>query len=95
MLWRSTPLGKFFSSIKSKASKVSRSKSSTAKRIRRSWVFRIPAAFIFTGSKTGGFQTTVMAETRYQAWEEAANCEEWEVLNFFISHMKLFPKESL
>ena len=95
MLWRSTPLGKFLSSRKKKASKVSRSRPTTAKRGKRAWVVRIPAAFIFTGSKTGGFQTIVMAETRDQAWEEAANCEEWEILNFFISHMKVFPKEPL
>ena len=95
MLWRSTPLGKFLSSRKKKASKVSRSRPTTAKRGKRAWVVRIPAAFIFTGSKTGGFQTIVMAETRDQAWEEAAKCEEWEILNFFISHMKVFPKEPL
>ena len=95
MLWRSTPLGKFLSSIKRKASKVSRSESLTRKKEKRSWVVRIPSAFVFTGAKTGGFQTIVMAETRDQAWEEASKCDEWEILDFFISHMKVFPKEPL
>ena len=36
MLWRSTPVGKFLSSIKRKASKVSRSESLTRKKEKRS-----------------------------------------------------------
>ena len=55
----------------------------------------IPSAFVFTGSKTGGFQTIVQAETQDEAWEEASKCDEWEILDFFISHMKVFPKEPL
>ena len=95
MLWRSTPLGKFLSSTKRKASKVSRSGPVTRTKEKRSWVVRIPSAFVFTGAKTGGFQTVVMAETRDQAWEEASKCDEWELLDFFIRHMKVFPKEPL
>ena len=95
MLWRSTPLGKFLSSIKRKASKVSRSESLTRKKEKRSWVVRIPSAFVFTGAKTGGFQTIVIAETRDQAWEEASKCDEWEILDFFVSHMKVFPQDPL
>ena len=95
MLWRSTPLGKFLSSIKRKASKVSRSESLTRKKEKRSWVVRIPSAFVFTGAKTGGFQTIVTAETRDQAWEKASKCDECEILDFFISHIKVFPKEPL
>ena len=92
MLWLSTPLGKFMSSINRQAKKIFPS-SRPNKYTQRAWVVRIPAAFIFTGSNTGGFQTIVMAKTRDQAWEEAAKSEEWEILNFFISHMKVFPKE--
>ena len=95
ILWRLTPLGKFLSSIKRKASKVSRSEPLSRKKEKRSWVVRIPSAFVFTGAKTGGFQTIVMAQTRDQAWEEASKCNEWELLDFFISHMKVFPKEPL
>ena len=95
MLWLSTPLGKSLSSIKRKASKVSRSEALSRKKEKRSWVVRIPSAFVFTGAKTGGFQTIVIAETRDQAWEEASKCDEWEILDFFISHMKVFPKEPL
>ena len=95
MLWSSTPLGKFLSSIKRKASKVSRSEPLSRKKEKRSWVVRIPSAFVFTGAKTGGSQTIVMAQTRDQAWEEASKCDEWEILDFFISHMKVFPKEPL
>ena len=95
MLWRSTPLSKSLSSIKRKASKVSRSEPLSRKKEKRSWVVRIPSAFIFTGAKTGGFQTIVIAQTRDQAWEEASKCDEWEILDFFISHMKVFPKEPL
>ena len=95
ILWRSTPLGKFLSTIKRKASKVSSSGAVTHKKEKRSWVVRIPSAFVFTGAKTGGFQTIVMAETRDQAWAEASKCDEWEILDFFISQMKVFPKEPL
>ena len=95
MLWRSTPLGKFLSTIKRKASRDSRSGAVTYKTEKRSWVVRIPSAFVFTGAKTGGFQTIVMAETRDQAWEEASKCDEWEILDFFISHMKVFPQDPL
>ena len=95
MLWRSTPLGKFLSSRKRKASKVSRSGPVTRTKEKRSWVVRIPSTFVFTGAKTGGFQTIVMAETRDQAWEEASKCDEWEILDFFISHMKVFPQDPL
>ncbi len=41
MLWRSTPLGKFLSTIKRKASKVSSSGAVTYKKEKRSWVVRI------------------------------------------------------
>jgi len=95
MLWRSTPLGKFLSSIKKDTAKISRSGPTTTKNEKRSWVVRIPSAFVFTGSKTGGFQTVVKAETQDQAWDEAAKCNEWEILDFFISHMKVFPQDPL
>ena len=65
------------------------------KKVKRSWVVRIPSSFVFTGAKTGGFQTIVIAETRDQAWEEASKCDEWEILDFFISHMKVFPQDPL
>ena len=95
MLWRSTPLGKFLSSTKEKAPKVSQKGIPSSKKEKRTWVVRIPSSFIFTGAKTGGFQTIVMAETRDQAWAEASKCDEWEILEFFISHMKVFPKDPI
>ena len=95
ILWCSTPLGKFLSSIKENTEKISRIGPATTKDEKRSWVVRIPSAFVFTGSKTGGFQTIVQAKTQDEAWEEASKCDEWEILDFFISHMKVFPKEPL
>ena len=95
ILWSSTPLGKFHSSMKSKDFNVSRSGPINRKKVKRSWVVRIPSSFVFTGAKTGGFQTIVLAETRDQAWVEASKCEEWEILDFFISHMKVFPQYPL
>ena len=95
MLWCSTPLGKFLSSIKENTEKVSSSGATTTKDEKRFWVVRIPSAFVITGSKTGGFQTIVQAETQDEAWEEASKCDEWEILDFFISHMKVFPKDPL
>ena len=56
MLWRSTLLGKFLSSRKRKASKVSLSGPVTRTKGKRFWVVRIPSSFVFTGAKTGGFQ---------------------------------------
>ena len=32
-----------------------------------------------------------MAENEDQAWDEAANCKEWEILNFSIEQMSAFP----
>ena len=95
MLWCSTPLGTFLSSIKENTEKISCSGSTTTKDEKRFWVVRIPSAFVITGSKTGGFQTIVQAETQDEAWEEASKCDEWEILDFFISHMKVFPKDPL
>ena len=95
ILWCSTPLGKFLSSIKENTEKFSRIGPAITKDEKRSWVVRIPSAFVFTGSKTGGFQTIVQAETQDEAWEEASKCDEWEILDFFISHMKVFPKDPL
>ena len=93
--WRSTPLGKFLSSIKENTPKISRSGPSTSTDKKRSWVVRIPSAFVFSGSKSGGFQTIVQAENQDEAWEEASKCDEWEILDFFISHTKVFPKDPL
>ena len=95
ILWRSTPLGKFLFSIKESTAKISRSEALTPKKEKRSWVVRIPSAFVFSGSKSGGFQTIVQAENQDEAWEEASKCDEWEILDFFISHMKVFPKDPL
>ena len=95
ILWCSTPLGKFLSSIKENTEKFSRIGPAITKDEKRSWVVRIPSSFVFTESKTGGFQTIVQAETQDEAWEEASKCDEWEILDFFISHMKVFPKDPL
>ena len=61
----------------------------------RAPIVRIPFTVVFTGSKTGGFQTIVQAETQDEAWEEASKCDEWEIPDLFISHMKVFPKGPL
>jgi len=49
---------------------------------------------IFTGSKRGGFQTIVKAWTLDQAWDKATKSEGWELLDFAVNLMSIFPKES-
>ncbi len=52
ILWCSTPLGKFLSSIKENTEKISLIGPAITKDEKRSWVVRIPSLFVVTGSKT-------------------------------------------
>jgi len=95
MLWLSTPLGKFMSSIKKQARKVYPS-SKPNKYTQRAWVVRIPNALVIDRSKdTHGFQTVVIAETPDQALEIASESSNWEVLDFAVSDFKVFPNTPL
>ncbi len=95
LIWSSSPLGKFMSNINKRSNKDCPSFQLKAKNNDRSWIVRIPASFVFTGAKTGGFQTIVIAETLDQAWDEAYKSNEWEILKFKVSHLCVFPKEPL
>jgi hypothetical protein len=41
----------------------------------------------------GGFQTVVMAANMDQAWEVATDTDEWELLDFEVSKVMIFPKD--
>ena len=93
MLWLSTPLGKFMSSINKQARKVYPSLKQN-KYTQRAWVVRIPSSFIAIRSNDNrGYQTFVIAETPGQALEKAAESFTWEPLDFKVSYMRVFPKD--
>ena len=95
MLWLSTPLGKFMSSMSQQAKKVFPS-SKTNRYTQRAWVVRIPNALVIDRSKdTHGFQTVVIAETPDQALEIASESSNWEVLDFAVSDFQVFPNTPL
>jgi len=95
MLWLSTPLGKFMSSINRQAKKILPS-SRPNKYTQRAWVVRIPNAFVRERSKSShGFQTVVIAETPDQALEIASESSNWEVLDFAVSDFQVFPNTPL
>ena len=95
MLWLSTPLGRFMSSINRQAEKIFPS-SRPNKYTQRDWVVRIPNSFVMDSSKDSpGFQTVVTAETPYQALEAASVSKTWEVLDFSVSDFQVFPNTPL
>ena len=95
MLWLSTPLGKFMSSMSQQAKKVFPS-SKTNRYTQRAWVVRIPNAFVIDRSTDShGFQTVVIAETPDQALEIASESTNWEVLDFAVSDFQVFPNTPL
>ena len=95
MLWLSTPLGKFMSSMSQQTKKVFPS-SRPNKYTQRDWVVRIPNSFVMDNSKDSpGFQTVVMAETPDQALEISSESTNWEVLDFAVSDFKVFPNTPL
>ena len=95
MLWLSTPLGKFMTSIKKQARKVYPS-SKPNKYIQRAWVVRIPSSFItIRYNDNRGFQTVVMAETPGQALDAASVSNTWEILDFSVSNFQVFPNAPL
>ncbi|WP_413389898.1 hypothetical protein [Prochlorococcus marinus] len=95
MLWLSTPLGKFMSSMSQQAKKVFPS-SKTHRYTQRDWVVRIPNSFVTDSSKgSPGFQTVVTAETPDQALEAASVSNTWEVLDFSVSDFQVFPNTPL
>ena len=95
MIWLSTPLGKFMSSMNKQARKVYPS-SKPNKYTQRAWVVRIPNAFVRNRSKDShGFQTVVIAETPDQALEMASESRKWEVLDLEVSDFQVFPNNPL
>ena len=95
MLWLSTPLGRFMSSINRQAEKIFPS-SRPNKYTQRAWVVRIPNAFVIDRSKgSHGFQTIVIAETPDQALDIASESNTWEVLDFSVSDFQVFPNNPL
>ena len=95
MVWLSTPLGKFMSSINRQAKKIFPS-SRPNKYSQRAWVVRIPNALVIDRSKDShGFQTVVIAETPDQALEIASESSKWEILDFAVSDFQVFPNNPL
>ena len=95
MLWLSTPLGKFQSSINIQAKKILPS-SRPNKYTQRAWVVRIPSSFIAIRSNDNrGYQTVVIAETPGQALDAASVSNTWEVLDFSVSDFQVFPNNPL
>ena len=41
----------------------------------------------------GGFQAVVMAANTDNAWEVAAETDEWELLDFEVETVAVFPKD--
>ena len=95
MIWLSTPLGKFMSSMNKQARKVYPS-SKPNKYTQRDWVVRIPSSFIAIRSNDNrGYQTVVSAETPGQALDAASVSNTWEVLDFSVSDFQVFPNTPL
>ena len=95
MLWLSTPLGKFMSSMSQQAKKVFPA-SKANRYTQRDWVVRIPSSFIATRSNDNrGYQTVVLAETPDQALDIASESSNWEVLDFAVSDFQVFPNTPL
>jgi len=60
----------------------------------RAFVIRIPGTFMGMSSQyCGGFQTVVMASNMDRAWEVAADTDEWELLDFEVETVMVFPKD--
>jgi len=60
----------------------------------RAWVIRVPAKFIAIDyMNAGGYQTVVMAENSDIAWDVATENDTWEVLDFNVTTMAVFPKD--
>ena len=97
ILWSSTPLGKFQELNKKHVQKVLPFSIPTSAKIRRYkpriWVVRIPSVFVENGSENGGYQTLVKAVTLGHALEKASESFTWELLDFKVSYMGVFPKD--
>tara|TARA_R100000742_G_C4251588_1_gene69860 strand:- start:248 stop:445 length:198 start_codon:yes stop_codon:yes gene_type:complete len=59
----------------------------------RAWVIRIPSAFVGMNVYAGGFQTVVMAKDMDSAWQVASDVDSWEVLDFEVEDLHIFPKD--
>ena len=96
MLWLSTPLGKFLSSIKNQSKRVLPSKEIPPKKKFRSWVVRLPSSFLgYKRMGPAGFQTIVIAEDSDSALEKAADCDVWDVLDIPITSLQVFLKDPI
>ena len=62
----------------------------------RAWVIRVPAQFIAVDyMNAGGYQTVVLAKDSDAAWDVAADTDTWEVLEFKVTTMAIFPKDPI
>ena len=96
MLWLSTPLGKFLSSVKNQSKRVLAGKEIAPKNKLRSWVVRLPSSFLgYKRMGPAGFQTIVIAEDSDSALEKAADCDVWDVLDTPITSLEVFLKDPI
>ena len=58
----------------------------------RAFVIRIPSAFVGMSNHVGGFQTVVVAKDADNAWDVAADVDTWEILDFEVEDLHIFPK---
>tara|TARA_R100000781_G_scaffold35386_3_gene25252 strand:+ start:552 stop:716 length:165 start_codon:yes stop_codon:yes gene_type:complete len=52
----------------------------------------LPGGFLGM-TEYGGFQTVVMAANADSAWEVAAETDSWEMLDFDVDTVMVFPKD--
>ena len=62
----------------------------------RAWVVRIPSGvFGLNDTGYGGFQAIVVARNASMAFEIATGCDTWELLEFDVNELQIFPKDPL
>ena len=61
----------------------------------RAWCIRIPRTYCGDlGHKNiGGFQTVVVAYDQVHAWESAMGAADWEMLQFPVNCVSVFPTQ--
>jgi len=61
----------------------------------RAWCIRIPRTYCgdLGHQNIGGFQTVVIAYDQVHAWESAMGAADWEMLQFPVNCVSVFPTQ--
>ena len=62
----------------------------------RAYVIRLPGAFLGLHHETlehTCYQTVVVAQNEFHAWDLASDCDVWETLPFPVDQAQIFPKD--